>query len=261
MKKSYYKTTRENILGYQVAIGSKSELVSLIINTIFKNKPPCSLVCLNPHSYVESKKNKLFQSALSTSDILLPDGIGIVLASIFLGGRLSRRVTGSDIFYGVNEELELRGGGRVFFLGSTQECLDEIKVKFRDDYPSISIVGTWSPPFKHTWSVVEMNQMRDAINRVKPDVLWVGMTAPKQEIWIYQMRSSLDVRFIGAVGAVFDFYTGRVRRSNSIFQQLGLEWLPRLVQQPFRLWNRMFISAPLFIFDVFIQKFRRKISN
>jgi N-acetylglucosaminyldiphosphoundecaprenol N-acetyl-beta-D-mannosaminyltransferase len=96
--------------------------------------------------------------------------------------------------------------------------------------------------------------MIDLINQSKADVLWVGMTAPKQEKWIYQNKNRLSVKFIGAIGAVFDFYTGEVKRSPVLFQKLGLEWLPRLIQQPKRLWRRMFISAPYFLWHVIIKK-------
>jgi len=87
-----------------------------------------------------------------------------------------------------------------------------------------------------------------AVNTAGPDVLRVGMTAPKQEKWIYRNRDRLNVKFIAAVGAVFDFYTGTVKRSHPGFQKLGLEWLPRLLQQPGRLWSRTVISAPVFLF-------------
>ena len=99
--------------------------------------------------------------------------------------------------------------------------------------------------------------MRDAINEARPDVLWVGMTAPKQEKWIYENRSGLDVKFIGPIGAVFDFYAGSVKRSHPLFQRMGLEWLPRLIRQPRRLWRRNFISNPSFLLRVALQKFMR----
>jgi N-acetylglucosaminyldiphosphoundecaprenol N-acetyl-beta-D-mannosaminyltransferase len=97
--------------------------------------------------------------------------------------------------------------------------------------------------------------MVEAVNRVRPDILWVGMTAPKQEKWIYLNRNRLEVRFIGAVGAVFDFYAGNVKRSHPIFQRLGLEWLPRLLREPRRLFKRNFVSSPLFLYRVFRQRF------
>jgi len=83
------------------------------------------------------------------------------------------------------------------------------------------------------------------------------MTAPKQEKWIFDNLPELDVKFAGAIGAVFDFYTGRVKRSHPFFQRIGLEWLPRLVQEPERLWRRMFVSAPIFVLHVLRQRFIR----
>ena len=97
--------------------------------------------------------------------------------------------------------------------------------------------------------------MIEAVTRVAPDVLWVGMTAPKQEKWIYNNKEKLNVKFIAAVGAVFDFYTGNVKRSHPWFQRLGLEWLPRLLRQPGRLWNRTLISAPGFLYRIMLQRF------
>lgn len=90
-----------------------------------------------------------------------------------------------------------------------------------------------------------------------PDVLWVGMTAPKQEKWIAAMQPRLRVRFAGAIGAVFDFYSGEVKRSHPVLQRIGLEWLPRLVQQPRRLWRRMAVSAPIFVWDVLLARLWR----
>jgi len=98
--------------------------------------------------------------------------------------------------------------------------------------------------------------MISAINAARPDVLWVGMTAPKQEKWIHQNRHRLQVKFIGAIGAVIDFYTGRVKRSHPVFRKLGLEWLPRLLQEPRRLWRRMGVSAPIFVMEVVRRKMK-----
>lgn len=122
------------------------------------------------------------------------------------------------------------------------------------DFPNIELAGAYSPPFKPEYTRAELDEMIAAVNAVEPDVLWVGMTAPKQEKWIYDNLSMLDVKFVGAIGAVFDFYTGRVKRAHPIFQKLGLEWLPRLLQQPRRLWRRMFISAPIFLWHLLKQK-------
>jgi len=140
-------------------------------------------------------------------------------------------------------------------MGSTNETLERIRERMADDYPNIKIVGTYSPPFKDVYSGAEVSAMVKVINSARPDVLWVGMSAPKQEKWIYQNREKINVKFIGAVGAVFDFYAGNIRRDeNSWLVNHGLEWLSRLVQEPKRLWRRMFVSAPIFMWHVFRQK-------
>ncbi|HEY9134823.1 MAG TPA: WecB/TagA/CpsF family glycosyltransferase, partial [Pseudomonadales bacterium] len=199
-------------------------------------------------------EDETFAKALKNADWLVPDGAGVVLASRILGGEIQGRVTGSDIFYGLNRRMNEKGGMSVFFLGSTQEVLAQICERMAKDYPNVKVAGVYSPPFKPVFSPDDIEQMITAINSAKPDVLWVGMTAPKQERWIYDNLSRLEVTFAAAIGAVFDFYIGRVKRSHPVFQRFGLEWLPRLVQQPRRLWRRMFISAPMFVWHVMRQK-------
>lgn len=208
------------------------------------------LACLNPHSYVLALSDRKFSDALRDADWLIPDGIGLVLASRWLRGGIRERVTGSDIFSGVHERLSQRGGYSVFFLGSTEETLAEIRAQMRTDFPDLRVAGTYSPPFSTAYTAQENEAIVAAVNLAAPDVLWVGMTAPKQEKWIFENRARLNVKFAGAVGAVFDFYSGRVKRSHPVFQRLGLEWLPRLIREPRRLWRRMFVSAPWFAWHV-----------
>ncbi|MDP2240433.1 MAG: WecB/TagA/CpsF family glycosyltransferase [Burkholderiales bacterium] len=220
------------------------------MSRITNNVSPCWLACINPHSYVAALDESEFSDALHGADWLIPDGSGIVLASYLLGGNIRQRITGSDIFYALNSKANELGRLSVFFLGSTPDRLEEIRVRMERDYPQVRFAGSYSPPFKQDYTEKELETMIAAINRVSPDILWVGMTAPKQEKWIYQNLHRLDVRFAAAIGAVFDFYTGRVKRSHPIFQRLGLEWLPRLLQEPRRLWRRMFVSAPIFLWNV-----------
>jgi N-acetylglucosaminyldiphosphoundecaprenol N-acetyl-beta-D-mannosaminyltransferase len=96
-----------------------------------------------------------------------------------------------------------------------------------------------------------------AVNAARPDVLWVGLSAPKQEKWIAEHLHRLDVPFVGAIGAMFDFYAGTVKRSPPVFRRVGLEWLPRLIQEPRRLWRRMFESAPVFLWHVLRERLRK----
>ena len=142
-------------------------------------------------------------------------------------------------------------------MGSTPKNLEKIKNKMALRYPNITIAGTFSPPFKSQFNDDDEIKMINEINRAKPDVLWVGMTAPKQEKWIYKNKEKLDVYFIGAIGAVFDFFTGNVKRPQSWFLKHGLEWLPRLIQEPKRLWRRNMVSGPAFILSVLKHRFKK----
>lgn len=240
-----------DILGYNIRTeprGCYNEKIKKVLSGSDRN---CTwMACINPHSYAVAREIEEFRTALNSADWLVPDGIGIVIASRILSRRIEERVTGNDIFECVMSELDQRQGS-VFFLGSTEETLHLIAQQLPLDYPNIRLVGVYSPPFKQEFDDAENQAMIAAIAAVKPDVLWVGMTAPKQEMWIAAHRDELPVKFAGAIGAVFDFYTGQIKRSHPTFQRLGLEWLPRLVQEPKRLWRRMLVSAPVFLFDVF----------
>lgn len=240
----------EDVLGYRVFRDSEESCIDQIIDHVNGGGQCRWLACINPHSYVVALDNNQFSDALHQADWLIPDGSGIVLASRLLRGGIGRRITGSDIFYALNERMNEIGNFSVFFLGATEECLADIQVRMARDYPNVRFAGCYSPPFKPEYSEAEIEAMIFAINDSDADVLWVGMTAPKQERWIHQNLHRLDVRFAVAIGAVFDFYAGRVIRSHPIFQRMGLEWLPRLAQEPSRLWKRMFISAPIFMWHV-----------
>ncbi len=256
------ETIKNNGLGlvhYQVFSNSLSNCIRQIIYSVNERNTICSYVaCLNPHSYVIARSRSLFAEVLKKAKWLLPDGFGIVLASRLSKRSIKRRITGYDLFWGVHSALNGRVGGRVFFLGSSEDTLESIRKRMRIDFPNVEVVGTYSPPFAEVFSEKENTDMIDAINRARPDVLWVGMTAPKQEEWLYVNQDRLNVPVAGAVGAVFDFYAGKVKRSPAIFRRLGLEWLPRLIQQPRRLWRRTFISAPLFMLDVVKWSMRRR---
>ena len=248
--KEYKITDTENILGLEVVNNQPVELLDALFTGIVAGKKGHVLVCANPHSVVMAKRDERFFSALQSADTVVPDGSGIILASRILGGRIRQRITGFDVFAGLCQRMNDARGMSCFFLGSSQQNLELIREKFSKEYPHVKIAGAFSPPFKSEFHLDDNQAMVETINKARPDVLWVGMSAPKQEKWIQQHRDQLDVKFIGAIGAVFDFYVGTVKRSSTWFLDHGLEWLPRLLQQPRRLWRRMVISAPLFLFDV-----------
>lgn len=246
----------EYIQGYPIASMTIRECITSIVDRLETKQKGRYFVCANPHSLEVARNDLAFDRAIRNAKLVVPDGIGIVIASKILGGCIRERVTGMDIFLGLSDTLNRKGKYSYFFLGSTDENLARIRQKMQNDFPNIRVAGSYSPPFKTEFSNEENRLIIETVNQAQPDVLWVGMTAPKQEKWVYRNRDKLNVKFIGPVGAVFDFYTGNVTRSHPVFQRMGLEWLPRLIREPRRLWRRNFISNPRFILRVLYSKLR-----
>ena len=242
-------------------LGSKAELASLpdgklLINTI------------NAHSFNTAKNDKLFAEALTNGDVLIPDGVSIVKACKWIKAKSQpkERVAGWDLFAFEMEHLEQCGvrseecgvdnsklGGRqltVMFMGSSQKVLDLIVKRAAVDYPHLKVV-TYSPPYKPEFSDEDNKAIIDAINAANPDLLWIGMTAPKQEKWTYSHWKELNIHcHVGTIGAVFDFFAGTVERAPMWWQEHGLEWLYRLLKEPKRMWRRYIIGNALFLWNM-----------
>jgi len=213
----------------------------------------CVISTFNPHSYIIAKKDPLFEEALLSSNVLLPDGIGIVLAAKFLKIKAIKKIAGADIHQYLLKQANEKSQA-VFYIGATENTLQRIEKKVRQEYPLIR-VGSYCPPFSSVLSEEESNKIVKAINKFQPDILFVGMTAPKQEIWVHQNKASVNAHVIASIGAAFDFYAGTVKRPGPIWIKLGLEWFNRLLGEPKRLWKRSFVSTPLFLWDVLKEKF------
>ena len=225
-----------------------SHLMTENLNTLELFNSKTIINTVNPHSYCLSQKDELFSKALKSSDILLPDGIGMVMASIILNGEKISKIAGADIHDYLLKEAGLKSL-KVFYLGASQNTLDKIEEKLKVKFPNIQ-VGSYSPPYKLQFSEKETAHMLDKVNHFKPDVLFVGMTAPKQEKWVYTNKENINANTIVSIGAVFDFYAGTIQRSSPFWINIGLEWLPRLMREPKRLWKRNLISTPLFLLDL-----------
>lgn len=239
------------MLGYRVYRRGLDRLVDDIVASVADGGSRSAwLACINPHSYAVARTNQSFRAALQKAAWLIPDGSGIVLASRMLRGRINERVCGPDVFTAVSRALDRRGAFSVLFIGSTESTLAAIAARYRADFPNAAEINVYSPPFRDEFSDADVAAMQEVIRRHRPDVLWLGLTAPKQEVLLEQLSAGGNFRFAAGIGAAFDFYVGNVRRSPDIFRRLGLEWLPRLLQQPRRLWRRTFISAPIFLVDV-----------
>lgn len=217
----------------------------LLINTI------------NAHSYNTALKDKLFSEALIKSDVLIPDGISIVKACKWLKAKSqpTERIAGWDLF---EFEMNLLNhkGGKCFFMGSSEKVLSLIKEKAKQVYPNIT-VETYSPPYKPEFSDEDNQKIINAINQANPDLLWIGMTAPKQEKWTYSHWNELNIHcHVGNIGAVFDFFAGTVERAPIWWQKHGLEWLYRLIKEPKRMWKRYIIGNILFLWNILNEKIK-----
>lgn len=206
---------------------------------------------INAHSYNTAQKDALFAEALMRGDVLIPDGASIVKACRWIGAksRPTERVAGWDLFQFEMGELNRRGG-KCFFMGSSPKVLDRIKERVAVVYPNIT-VESYSPPYKSKFSEEDNRAIIAAINASNPDLLWIGMTAPKQEKWTYEHWLELDIRcHVGTIGAVFDFFAGTYKRAPQWWQEHSLEWLYRLVKEPRRMWRRYVLGNPLFLWNM-----------
>ena len=210
---------------------------------------------VNAHSFVVAQKDAAFADALLHADALLPDGISIVKACRWLKTKNApvEKIAGADLFAYEMEKLEERGG-TCFFLGSSPATLALIEKKAAERYPHIR-VKSFSPPYKPAFSPEESQAMVDAVNVADPDLLWVGLTAPKQEKWLHDHWQDLRIHcHAGAIGAVFDFFAGTVERAPQKWIDLGLEWFYRLIKEPRRTWRRYLVNNPRFLWLIFKEK-------
>ena len=218
---------------------------------------------INAHSFNVAQKDELFAEALAKGDYLIPDGASIIKACRILKAKSQpkERIAGWDLFSFEMERLEGRSkknNGRrlkVMFMGSSEKVLSLIRERAAKDYPNLEVI-TYSPPYKPEFSDEDNAAIIKAINDANPDLLWIGMTAPKQEKWTYQHWNELNIHcHVGTIGAVFDFYAGTAQRAPKWWQEHSLEWLYRLIKEPKRMWRRYVLGNPLFLWN--IQKERR----
>ena len=229
---------------------SRSELDRIPVGKILINT-------INAHSYNTAQEDEAFAEALSKGDYLIPDGASIVKACRWLKAKSQpkERLAGWDLFIFEMQRLEGRCKRenvryKVMFLGSSEEVLALIRERAAVDYPHLDII-TYSPPFKPEFSDEENQAMIGAINHADPDLLWIGMTAPKQEKWTYRHWNELNIHcHCGTVGAVFDFYAGTVKRAPLWWQRHSLEWLYRLIMEPKRMWRRYILGNAKFLYYI-----------
>ncbi len=234
------------LLGVPVDRKSLDTATADALAAMERRSPPVIFACANPHSLVTAQADSTFKSALNNASLVVADGIGVTIMAKFAGVKVGPRITGTDYFFSLMKALQARGAAKVFFFGSSRNVLTLISERMQREFPRLKLCGTLSPPFR-AWSAEEDAAMVASINDADPDVLWVGMTAPKQEQWVEANRHQLHAPVIASIGAVFDFYAGVNPRAPQWICKLGIEWVYRLLRAPRRMWRRTFISAPKFV--------------
>lgn len=204
---------------------------------------------ISPNSYGITTKDVEFKKALQTSDFLVLDGVYFAFASLLLQGKNIKRNQGPDVFDHFISRLN-KVGGKAFFLGSTEQTLEKIKIRCREQYPNIE-VNFYSPPFKNEFSLEDNALMVSKINACKPDILFIGMTCPKQEKWAIQNREKLNAGLAIAIGNVFDWFAGTQKAIHPFWFKLRLGWFIRIFLRP-EVFRRNIGNQMLFFWHVIL---------
>ena len=245
---------KHNILGIQISSISMSNLLDDFAGLIRSSSK--ASVCITPvNSILAARKNDLVAAIYNNANFTLCDGVPVLWASRFLGTPIEQRITGLDLLPALLEFCASNNFS-LFFLGASPGVGDALKAKAELLHPSINIKGVYCPPFAAKFEKAENDKMMAAINAVKPDIVLVSLTAPKQDIWISENLEYLDTKIAIGIGGAFEVTAGLINRAPLWMQKAGLEWFYRFTQEPKRMFKRYFIEAPVFIPLVILQKIR-----
>lgn len=242
-----------NILSVDISTLDLNETIQTFMDWIRRGKK--ERVCVTPvncvlWAYEKAELRDLYNSA----SMNLPDGVPIIWASKLLRNPVRGRVTGLDLLPALSK-VGNDEGYSFFFLGAKNGVAKELATQLSDKFPNLKVVGHYSPPFANRFSDEENAKMIAMINSYKPNILWVSLTAPKQDYWIYEHFDKLDVNIAIGVGGAFEVTAGMIKRAPVWMQRNGLEWFFRFLQEPTRLFKRYFVEAPKFIPLILLQRF------
>lgn len=225
-----------NILGNQISVIDMSATVEYLKKNTDMLRGRYVCVC-NVHTTVMAYENEQYRNIQNGAVLNLPDGKPLTIVGHHHGYMEMGRVAGPDLMEEVFR-ISAEQKWRHYFYGSTSETLGALRERLERVYQGIQIVGMYAPPFRDL-TIEEDAEIVNSINEKKPDFIWIGLGAPKQEIFMYHHREQLDGVMIG-VGAGFNFHAGMVKRAPLWMQRIGLEWFYRMMQEPGRLWKRYF---------------------
>ena len=242
------------ILGVRLHNVDTAETLA-IIDAFIKEGGPHQVCTPNVDFIVQAQKDSEFLRILNQASLSIPDGMGVVYASRFLGTPLKENVKGRVlVIHLCRQAAQLEHS--VFFLGGAPGVADQAAQTLSQQFPGLKIAGTLSPSFHIMEDEQENNRVLEELNRCHPDILFVGMGAPKQDKWIAKNLSKTSIPVALGIGCTFDVISGRVKESPRWMTNVGLEWLFRLSREPGRLWKRYLVQDPKFFWKVVVQKIR-----
>jgi N-acetylglucosaminyldiphosphoundecaprenol N-acetyl-beta-D-mannosaminyltransferase len=239
-----------NVLGVKVSAINMGIAVDTIDGWI-KNRRKNYVTVTGVHGVMECQRDASLRDIHNRAGMVTPDGMPLVWLNKAKGFNHVERVYGPDLMLAVCAKSEVEGY-RHFFYGGASDVPELLASKLRQRFPKLEIAGTYSPPFRPL-TADERNEIAQQINSTKPDIVWVGLSTPKQERWMSEFSHQLDAPVLIGVGAAFDFHAGLKPQAPYWMQRSGLEWSFRLMAEPRRLWKRYLVNNPTFIVLVTLQ--------
>ena len=234
-----------NIYGMKVDMVQIPEVIEAMEGWIRNRSFGNYIVISNANDVTISRGNSKVKQAVNESSLSVPDGFSLIMLGRMHGYPLKKRVYGPDLMFEFLRVSESRGYSH-FFYGASEDALEKLKISLKEKFPSLKIAGFYSPPFRDI-SEAEDEEIVERINKASPDVLWVGLGCPKQQLWMQKHKDKLKVPVMVGVGAAFDFFAGTKLQAPRWVRDNGFEWLFRLVTEPRRLWKRYLIGNTLFL--------------
>lgn len=245
------------VLGIKLVSSTYQNLLKKIILAAMDRNTSKYICFVNAHMAVKTKLNTDFASVLKNADFATLDGVSILKANRLLhNDHESERFSGMDSIYDILREAE-SNNLKVLFYGSTNDVLDKIATKICCLLPKLQLVGTISPPFRKL-SGAEMDSVANEINNRNPHLIFVSLGCPKQEYWMFEMKGKVNGLMLG-VGNAFLTFAGLEKRAPIWMQNVGLEWLYRLLNEPKRLWKRYLITNSLFIYFFILEYMKKRL--
>ncbi len=243
-----------DVLGVRVHAIQIPEALQIINRWILQGDRGRYVAVTGMHGVTEAQHDPRVKKILNAADLTVPDGMPLVWIGRLRGFRVERRVYGPELMLAACE-AGVQDGLRHFFYGAMPSTLNSLAGALARRFPGLQIAGSIAPPFRDL-TAVEDREIVAQINAARPDILWIGLSTPKQERWMYEHRDRLSVPVMIGVGAAFDIHAGRIKQAPAWMREHGFEWLFRLSQEPRRLWRRYLVYGSEFVYLVIRDYFR-----